>query len=67
MLGLVSAIRNAGARNVIASLWAVDDEATRDLMQMLYAELLGRRKRVSPVRALRAAALELRRQLGMAE
>jgi CHAT domain-containing protein len=48
----------AGARNVIASSWSVDDLATKDLMQETYRLLL--RENATPAEALRAAALRLR-------
>lgn len=58
--GLVSAFQMAGARRVIASLWRVDDEGTRRLMDGLYAGLLRQESPLSPADALRASALALR-------
>jgi CHAT domain-containing protein len=39
VLGLVLGFRLAGARQVIGSLWVVDDEASRALMEAFYAAL----------------------------
>ncbi len=38
-VGLVQAFQSAGARNVLATLWPVDDRATAELMKRFYAEL----------------------------
>jgi CHAT domain-containing protein len=56
--GLVRAFHIAGTRNVIASLWKVDDEATAALMVLFYRHLWGR-KPLSPAEALRQAQLAL--------
>jgi CHAT domain-containing protein len=58
--GLVTAFQLAGARHVIASLWRVDDEATRLLMEGFYDRLLRTEGRLSSADALREAALALR-------
>jgi CHAT domain-containing protein len=58
--GLVQALQMAGARNVLASLWPVDDEATRRLMEGLYERLLRTEQALPPAEALREAARELR-------
>lgn len=60
ILGLASAFHMAGARRVIASLWRVDDEATRRLMEGVYERLLRAGPPVAPADALREAALALR-------
>ena len=39
MIGLARAFNCAGARNVVASLWSVDDASTKDLMIMFYKEI----------------------------
>ncbi len=58
LMGFSWAFLRAGAQNVIASLWQVDDQAAAALMGRLYAEMaLGR----SPAEALRAAKLDLLR------
>jgi CHAT domain-containing protein len=58
--GLVRAFHIAGTRNVAASLWKVDDEATAALMVLFYRHLWGR-KPLPPVEALRQAQLALYR------
>jgi CHAT domain-containing protein/tetratricopeptide (TPR) repeat protein len=59
--GLVRAFHIAGTRNVAASLWKVDDEATAALMVLFYRHLWGR-KPLPPVEALRQAQLLMLRQ-----
>jgi CHAT domain-containing protein len=61
--GLVRAFHVAGTRNVVASLWKVDDEATAALMVLFYRELWGKEK-VSPMEALRRAQLAVYRDPG---
>jgi CHAT domain-containing protein len=59
VLGLRRAFQAAGARTVIMSLWAVDDESTRQWMRELYD---GRfRRGLSTARAARDASLSLLR------
>ena len=56
VLGLTRAFQYAGARAVLASLWAVSDDSTAQLMRRLYAHL---ERGESKDDALRAAQLEL--------
>jgi CHAT domain-containing protein/tetratricopeptide (TPR) repeat protein len=57
--GLMRAFMYAGARRVVVSLWNVNDKATAELMQRLYAGMLRRNK--TPAAALRAAQIEMLR------
>jgi len=59
VLGLQRAFHEGGARRVVASLWKVDDEATRALMARFYTFLW--RDQLDPLQALHAAQLELLR------
>ena len=58
MVALPRSFLLAGAGGVMASLWAVDDEATNLLMKEFYGNYLG--KKISPAEALRRAQLSLR-------
>src|SRR5262249_7608447 len=57
LLGLQRAFQVAGAECVVASLWKVDDEATRLLMETFYHNLWN--KRLGKLEALRQAQLSL--------
>jgi CHAT domain-containing protein/Tfp pilus assembly protein PilF len=59
LLGLQRAFQVAGARSVVASLWKVDDEATRALMARFYENLW--RKGLPAAGALREAQLTMLR------
>jgi CHAT domain-containing protein len=54
--GLQQGFHQAGARNVLASLWSVSDAATSVLMEEFYHQLWGKEK-VSQLEALRQAQL----------
>jgi CHAT domain-containing protein len=56
LIGLTRGFMYAGARRVMASLWSVDDRATRKLMVSFYRHLLKNRR--DPAAALRQAQLE---------
>ncbi|MGP0075722.1 MAG: CHAT domain-containing protein [Bryobacteraceae bacterium] len=56
LVGLTWAFLQAGARNVIAGLWDVDDESTSRLMSRMYGALT---RGVPPEDALRSAQLSL--------
>lgn len=55
LLGLQRAFQVAGARSVVASLWQVDDKATRDLLIRFYENLW--KKKLPRLEALRQAQL----------
>lgn len=55
--GLQSALLFAGARNVIMSLWKVDDQATQELMALFYAHYVEMK---NPYPAFKAAQQKLR-------
>jgi CHAT domain-containing protein/tetratricopeptide (TPR) repeat protein len=57
VLGLQRAFQLAGARNVVASLWVIDDEATVALMRVFYHKLWNDKKPAAV--ALREAQLTL--------
>jgi CHAT domain-containing protein len=59
VFGLQRAFHLAGAQNVVASLWKVDDEATAALMAIFYDQLWRQRK--PQIEALRTAQLTLYR------
>jgi len=56
LVGLAWAFMRAGAHEVIASLWEVNDEATPEFMDGMYASIRAGR---DPVDALRAAKLKM--------
>jgi tetratricopeptide (TPR) repeat protein len=57
VFGLQRAFHLAGARNVVASLWKVDDQATSALMALFYDKLWRQKK--PAIEALREAQLTL--------
>ena len=57
LIGLTRGFMYAGAPRVVASLWAVDDEITAELMTRFYREMLVRKQR--PAAALRTAQVSL--------
>ena len=59
VLGLQRSFQAAGARNVVASLWPVDDKATAALMTEFYTKLWKEHK--PPIDALREAQLYIYR------
>ena len=60
LVGLTRGFMYAGAPRVVASLWSVDDFATKELMRIFYQKML--RENLSPATALRAAQNEIRGQ-----
>jgi CHAT domain-containing protein len=65
VLGLQRAFQAAGARAVVASLWKVDDAATRVLMERFYANLWT--KKLNKLEALRQAQLDVLRDPSLVE
>lgn len=61
LVGFAWAFLHAGARNVIAGLWDVNDQSTSRLMQTLYRELAAGK---TPAAALHTAKLDLVRSNG---
>jgi CHAT domain-containing protein/tetratricopeptide (TPR) repeat protein len=57
LVGLTRGFMYAGSPRVVASLWAVEDRATAELMARFYTAMLKRRLR--PAAALRAAQLSM--------
>jgi CHAT domain-containing protein len=60
VLGLQRSFQSAGARSVVASLWSVDDEATKTLMVAFYRNLWERK--LPKLEALRQAQLTMLRE-----
>ncbi len=56
LVGLSWAVLGSGARNVVASLWDVEADATTKLMKLFYTHL---KQRELPAQALRSAKLEM--------
>ncbi len=53
----------AGTPRVIASLWDVNDDATRQLMERIYGAML--KDKLPPAAALRRAQIEMAKQNAM--
>lgn len=53
MLGIQRAFQLAGARSTISTLWTINDEATRRIMEEFYRNYL--KKHLTPLESLRAA------------
>jgi CHAT domain-containing protein len=65
VLGLRRAFEEAGARTLIASLWPVDDQDTREWMTALYrARFVERKTTAESIRAADRKRLEARRAAG---
>ena len=65
LVGLSQGFLDAGARNVVASLWQVPDRATAELMTAFYRSYLQRG--AAPAAALREAQLAVRARRGWSE
>ncbi len=57
LIGMTRGFMYAGAQRVVASLWQVDDLATRELMERFYRGML--KNGLRPAAALRAAQLDM--------
>ena len=57
-VGLPGGFLRVGAKNVVASLWVVDDEATATLMERFYRHMI--EEKISPAKALRLAQLDIK-------
>jgi CHAT domain-containing protein/predicted negative regulator of RcsB-dependent stress response len=64
LVGLTRGFMYAGSPRVVVSLWSVDDEATSELMNKFYTNML--RKNLKPAAALRAAQIEMSRNQNFA-
>ena len=62
VFGLARAFHVAGTRNVVASLWKVDDEVTAALMALFYRETWA--NKATPAEAMRRAQLAVYRDPG---
>ncbi len=62
LVGLTRGFLSAGARQVLVSLWPVEDRATAELMRRFYGEMLGQGR--SPAAALRAAQIAMWKDQG---
>ena len=67
LLGVQRAFQVSGARSVLASLWKVDDVATRRLMDRFYRNLWDKDKEMTRLDALREAQLWMLRNPGSIE
>ncbi len=59
IIGLTRALLYAGAKNIIVSLWEVNDKSTTDLMVDFYKNLLAGNRQLSYSKALRNAKLNM--------
>ncbi|MFO0877722.1 MAG: CHAT domain-containing tetratricopeptide repeat protein [Gemmataceae bacterium] len=59
VFGLTRAFHVAGCKNVVASLWKVDDEPTAALMSLFYRQLWQSKEPIGPAEALRRAQLAM--------
>jgi CHAT domain-containing protein len=62
LVGLTRGFFSAGARQVLVSLWPVEDRATAELMRRFYREIFGRKR--PPAAALREAQIAMWREQG---
>jgi CHAT domain-containing protein len=60
LVGLTRGFMYAGSPRVVASLWAVGDRATAELMRRFYTAML--KRKLPPAAALRAAQLSMMRE-----
>ncbi|AFY49632.1 hypothetical protein Nos7524_3858 [Nostoc sp. PCC 7524] len=60
LVGLTRGFMYAGSPRVVVSLWSVDDQATSELMQLFYKQML--QTGLKPAAALRTAQIEIWRK-----
>jgi CHAT domain-containing protein len=58
IIGLTRGFLYSGARNVVVSLWQVNDETTADLMVTFYEGMLGGMKKAEALRAAKLALIQ---------
>ncbi len=58
MIGLARGFKYAGANSLLASLWAVDDASTFELMTAFYRDMLGGKEKAEALRLAKLSMIE---------